>query len=109
MSYYIDPNGSVHCGPAPDGCTACEEGDANYLAALAALQTGATTAQQQAAATAKLAKADISALRALKAGIVIPATWLAFEASLRTVAADGGALPANPATFPDGSAMSAGW
>ena len=26
-----------------------------------------------------------------------------------TVAADGGALPANPATFPDGSAMSAGW
>ena len=64
--------------------------------------------QQQAQAEAKLAKADTSSLRALKAGVTTPAAWLAFEASLRTVAANGGALPTNPTAFPDGSTVPAG-
>lgn len=103
MSYYIAPNGAINSGPAPEGCTPCEEGDAIYLAALAALQGQQAKAQEQAAAQAALDKADVSALRALKQGIAIPAFWLAYEDALRLGIKEGGLLPTIPATYPDGT------
>ena len=78
-------------------------------AAQAAAKQSALLLSEQSAAVQKLAKADVSALRALKSGIAIGPAWLAYESALRVVVAQGGCLPANPTLFPDGSAVPQGW
>lgn len=104
MSYYIDPNGTIHSGPSPAGCTACEEGDPTFATAL---QMQAAKDRLESAIQTQLSKIDTTRKITLDKALAWPAAWGTYTQAVR--AATALPLPTPPTTFPDGTAVPAGW